>query len=103
MKNHNIYIYPIQMRMPNDGAAVKLPLMAAVIESGNDLIIAGDAMPSRLFWKRRLRELIPRYDPELFAASKKNIEQMNGIVMGGHDLPFRTENLSYIDSKRVKI
>ena len=66
-------------------------------------IIAGDAMPSRLFWKRHLQELTPRYDTRLFSASKAKIEQLNGIVMGGHDLPFRTENLSYVNSKHLDI
>lgn len=66
-------------------------------------VIAGDALGSRLFWKRRLQELTPRYSTELFLSSKEKIEHLNGIVMGGHDLPFRTDDLSYIESKSIRI
>ncbi|MBN1464764.1 MBL fold metallo-hydrolase [candidate division KSB1 bacterium] len=81
------------------------PAHYSLLVHGRNLsfIIAGDAMPSRLFWKRRLRELIPRYDTELFSASKATIEALSGIVMGGHDRPFWTENLSYLDSNKVEI
>ena len=66
-------------------------------------IIAGDAMPSRLFWKRQLQELSPRYDTQLFSSSKTKIEELRGIVMGGHDLPFRTDNLTYVETKRITV
>jgi glyoxylase-like metal-dependent hydrolase (beta-lactamase superfamily II) len=66
-------------------------------------VIAGDAMPSRLFWKRRLQELTPRYSTELFTTSKEKIEGLDGIIMGGHDLPFRTIDLSYVETKKIKI
>jgi glyoxylase-like metal-dependent hydrolase (beta-lactamase superfamily II) len=66
-------------------------------------VIAGDALGSRLFWKRRLQELTPRFSAEQFSSSKEKIEGIQGIIMGGHDLPFRTDDLSYIESKRIKI
>ncbi|MBN1479099.1 MBL fold metallo-hydrolase [candidate division KSB1 bacterium] len=81
------------------------PGHCAVIVRGasTSFIAAGDAMGSRLFWKRRLQELTPRFSTELFLASKQKIESLHGIVMGGHDLPFRTEDLSYIQTKVIKI
>ncbi len=66
-------------------------------------VIAGDALGSRLFWKRRLQELTPRYSSDLFLSSKEKIEQLNGIVLGGHDLPFRTDDLSYVESQKIQI
>jgi glyoxylase-like metal-dependent hydrolase (beta-lactamase superfamily II) len=77
----------------------------SVIVTGqsDNFIIAGDALGSRLFWKRRLQELTPRYSTEHFMTSKEKIEQLEGIVMGGHDLPFRTADLSYVESKRIII
>lgn len=77
---------------------------SVIVKGQSDtFIIAGDALGSRLFWKRRLQELTPRFSAEMFLTSKEKIEHLDGIVMGGHDLPFRTENLSYIESKRIKI
>lgn len=71
--------------------------------TSTSFIAAGDAMGSRLFWKRRLQELTPRFSTELFLASKHKIENLHGIVMGGHDLPFRTADLSYIETNLIKI
>ncbi len=79
------------------------PGHVSVLVSGKSqqFIVAGDALPSKLFWKRRLQELTPRYNSEQFLRSKKKIESLHGIVMGGHDLPFRTSDMNYIDKKRI--
>jgi len=65
------------------------------------MLIAGDAMPGLLFWRRNLRENNPRYDSSLFEDSKKRIEQFDGIILGGHDRPFFTANGQYIDDKEI--
>ena len=66
-----------------------------------NFIVAGDAMPSRLFWKRRLQELAPRFSTKQFLSSKSKIENLHGIVMGGHDLPFQTSDMKYVDKHRI--
>jgi len=75
----------------------------SVIISGptQHFTIAGDAMPSRLFWKRRLRELTPRFSTSQFQQSKNKIETLPGIIMGGHDLPFRASDMNYVDKVRI--
>ena len=61
-----------------------------------DMLIAGDAMPSKLFWKRNLRETVPRFSSPDYEASKKRIQQFDGIIMGGHDLPFDSQTAHYV-------
>jgi glyoxylase-like metal-dependent hydrolase (beta-lactamase superfamily II) len=65
------------------------------------MLISGDAMPSKLFYKKNLRENAPRYDNQLYEQSKKQIESHQGIIMGGHDRPFRTDDLRYIDANPI--
>jgi len=69
--------------------------------TARSLLIAGDAMPSRLFWKRSLRENTPRYDSYLYEESKKKIERFDGIILGGHDRPFSTNDGQYIHEKMI--
>lgn len=75
----------------------------SVIVSGRSeqLTVAGDAMPSRLFWKRRLRELAPRFSSSQFQQSKAKIERQRGIILGGHDRPFRAADMNYVDKVRI--
>ena len=73
----------------------------AVKGENRSLLIAGDAMPSNLFWKRALRENTPRYDSYLYEKSKKRIERFNGIILGGHDRPFSTVDGQYINEKII--
>ena len=72
-----------------------------VVGNKEAFIAAGDALPSRLFWKRRLQELAPRFSSMQFLRSKARIESMQGIIMGGHDLPFRSATMNYIDKNRI--
>lgn len=58
------------------------------LDTHPSLLICGDALPSRLFWKSRLRESAPRYNNEQHSASKQLVEQCDGLIMGGHDAPF---------------
>jgi len=58
------------------------------LEANPSLLICGDALVSRLFWKSRLRELTPRYNEKQHVASKQLVEQCDGLIMGGHDAPF---------------
>jgi len=64
-----------------------------IIGTQKRLLLSGDAMPSRLFWGRRLRERAPRFSSEAFEESKKRIESFQGLVMGGHGSPFDSETL----------
>ncbi len=75
----------------------------SVVVKGMSLsvLIAGDAMPSRLFWKRTLRENTPRYDSSLYEESKKKIEQFDGIILGGHDRPFRSVDGQFIENEVI--
>ncbi len=61
-----------------------------------DILFCGDAMPSRLFWRRSLLELTPRYDTKLFEHSKNKVEEFEGIIMGGHDMPFDSRTGNYL-------
>ncbi len=72
-----------------------------VTGENHSMLIAGDAMPSRLFWKRTLRENTPRYDSCLYEESKKKIEQFDGIILGGHDRPFTTHDGRYINAEMI--
>lgn len=72
-----------------------------VTGENQSILIAGDAMPSRLFWKRTLRENTPRYDSSLYQESKKKIEQFNGVILGGHDRPFSTHDGRYINDDMI--
>lgn len=67
------------------------------------VLVAGDAMPSRMFFKRNLREITPRYDERLFLESKTRIEQFDGILLGGHDLPFDTKIQRYIHDHQIAL
>lgn len=60
-----------------------------------NVYITGDALPAKIFWKRKLRERAPRWDVEGFEKSKSAIEQLDGIIIGGHDKPFRTADKKY--------
>ncbi len=77
----------------------------AVIIKGdeNQYICSGDAMPSRLFWKRTLQELAPRYSNDLFMKSKDYIESLDGIIMGGHDKPFETGTKRYVEGQKINL
>lgn len=79
------------------------PGHVAVVVRGDSqsFTAAGDAMPSRLFWKRRLHEITPRFSSAQFLRSKSKIENLHGIIMGGHDLPFQTSDLKYINRDRI--
>ncbi len=66
-----------------------------------NMLLAGDAMPSKLFWKRNLRETVPRYNSDSYVASKARIEDFEGIIMGGHDLPFDTATKAYVDDGEI--
>jgi glyoxylase-like metal-dependent hydrolase (beta-lactamase superfamily II) len=76
-------------------------LSVQISGESQQFIVAGDALPSRLFWKRRLQELAPRFSSKQFLRSKSKIESMHGIIMGGHDIPFLTSNMNYVDKKRI--
>jgi len=74
-----------------------------IIGQERNLLLSGDAMPSRLFWKRRLRERAPRFSDESFEESKKRIETFRGVVMGGHDAPFESETLMSVVSSVIHL
>jgi glyoxylase-like metal-dependent hydrolase (beta-lactamase superfamily II) len=61
-----------------------------------NVYITGDALPAKIFWKRKLRERAPRWDPEAFEKSKILVENFEGIIISGHDKPFRTADRKYI-------
>lgn len=68
-----------------------------------NMMLCGDAMPSRLFWRRQLYELTPRYDTTLFQHSKAKVDEFEGIILGGHDLPFDSETGNYLDQLPITI
>ncbi len=63
------------------------------------MLVAGDALPSRLFWKSRLRELVPRYNDEQYITSKAKIEKFQGLVLCGHDNVFSTADGEYVEGE----
>lgn len=65
------------------------------------MLIAGDAMPSRLFWKKNMRETTPRYDSLQTEISRKRIQQFEGIILSGHDRPFDTQSGEYVQDKII--
>lgn len=67
------------------------------------MLIAGDAMPSRLFWKKNLRETTPRFDSLQTDVSRKKIEQFRGIVLTGHDRPFDAQSGEYVQDKIIEL
>jgi glyoxylase-like metal-dependent hydrolase (beta-lactamase superfamily II) len=71
--------------------------------SKQSLLIAGDALPHKRFWRTKLRELTPRFDSELFQQSKTKIEAFEGIIIGGHDLPFETVTGQYLGETNLHI
>jgi glyoxylase-like metal-dependent hydrolase (beta-lactamase superfamily II) len=76
---------------------------AVVLRTSTPLLLSGDAMPSRLFWRSRLTELVPRFSSEQFQHSKGWIEQFEGLIMGGHDLPFWTATGQYCEAKEIRL
>lgn len=62
----------------------------------SSLYVTGDALPAKIFWRRKLRELAPRWDSVAFEKSKAAIEELDGIILGGHDRPFYSSDKKYI-------
>jgi len=67
------------------------------------MLIAGDAMPSRLFWKKNLRETTPRFDSLQTDVSRKKIEQFKGIILTGHDRPFDAQSGEYVQDRVIEL
>lgn len=65
------------------------------------VLITGDAMASRRFWKTQLTELSHRYSNREYLASKANLEQFDGLVIAGHDRPFWSENRAYCKDEEI--
>ena len=65
--------------------------------------MTGDALPARIFWRRKLRELAPRWDARQFEKSKAQLEQFEGIIIAGHDRPFRTGDKKYLTETEIDL
>jgi N-acyl homoserine lactone hydrolase len=76
---------------------------AVVLRTSTPLLLSGDAMPGRLFWRSRLTELVPRFSSEQFMQSKAWIEQFEGLIMGGHDRPFWTATGQHSEAEEIRI
>ncbi len=71
------------------------------LDTSPSLLICGDALASRLFWKSRLRELTPRFNNAQHLASKQLLEQCDGLIMGGHDAPFCCRDGGYCTNDEI--
>jgi hypothetical protein len=58
-------------------------------------------MASRIFYKSKLREHVPRFNSQQFLASRAYIEQFNGLIMAGHDQPFWSATGQYCSDDEV--
>jgi glyoxylase-like metal-dependent hydrolase (beta-lactamase superfamily II) len=76
---------------------------AVVLRTSTPLLISGDAMPGRLFWRSRLTELVPRFNNEQFLESKTWVEQFEGLIMGGHDRPFWTATGQHCAAEEIRL
>ncbi|HPG39336.1 MAG TPA: MBL fold metallo-hydrolase [bacterium] len=74
-----------------------------VTGASRSMLIAGDAMPSRLFWKKNLRETTPRFDSLQTETSRNRIEQFKGIILTGHDRPFDTQSGEYVQDRVIEL
>ncbi|MBN2001666.1 MBL fold metallo-hydrolase [candidate division KSB1 bacterium] len=66
------------------------------------MLVTGDALPSRLFWKSKLRELVPRHNDAQFRVSKEKIEAFEGFILGGHDEVFSTADGRYVKGEVIE-
>ena len=65
------------------------------------LLISGDSIPNRALWLRDVYEKAPRSNSSQFFHSKSIVRQHQGIIMGGHGLPFDTNTMNTIDKERI--
>ncbi|HPN35252.1 MAG TPA: MBL fold metallo-hydrolase [bacterium] len=71
------------------------------LDTRPSLLICGDALASRLFWKSKLRELTPVFNNEQHSASKRLVEECDGLIMGGHDIPFWCQDGRYCTETEI--
>jgi glyoxylase-like metal-dependent hydrolase (beta-lactamase superfamily II) len=64
----------------------------------DQVLIAGDAIPSRVFFRSQLRTAIAHVDPIAQEVSRRRLDTFQGIIIPGHDRPFYSETRKQLGS-----